>query len=171
MRGIVRGYGDGRFGPDDVSLRAQMAALIARAMGWDDEYWPNPFPDQGIVDGDLWRAVGALHRYDVARGYQDGTFNPTGPVLHAQTISFIARAMVAKGYWQPQPDNPALYPEVPAASGHRADIATYVYYAGAPPDFPPEGGFAAWDAPATRAWFAEALWQAVDGYFRVDRVE
>ncbi len=60
----------------------------------------------------------------MARGYQDGSYKPTNKVLNAQVISFITRAMVTKGYWQAQPDDPALYPDVPAASGHRADLAT-----------------------------------------------
>ncbi len=165
-RGIIRGYSDGNFGPDDTILRTQMAGLIARAMGWGDQRWPNPFPDQGEVDGELWQAVGTLNHFDVARGFPDGTYNPTDPVLRAQAISFIARAMVARGYWQPQPDNPALYPEVPVGSGHRGDIATYVHYAGALPGFPQGQPLVGWDGAGNRAWFAQALWQALDSYFR-----
>jgi hypothetical protein len=71
-RGVIRGYADGRFGPQDTTLRAQMAALIARAMGWDSQDDGNPFPDRGNVDDDLWRNVGTLAFYDVARGYPDG---------------------------------------------------------------------------------------------------
>ena len=160
-QGIIRGYQDGRFGPNDPTLRAQMAALIARAMGWDAERWPNPFPDRGSVDADLRRNVGTLNHYDVARGYPDGTYKPTVNVLYAQSISFIARAMVAKGFWAPQPDNPALYPNVPAGSGHREDIATYVYYAGAIPATVPMASWGEWDQPSTRGWFAQALWQAL----------
>jgi hypothetical protein len=170
-RGIIHGYGDGTFGPADPVLRAQMAALIARAMGWDREDHGNAFPDRGTVDPDLWRNVGTLAFHNVAKGYPDGTYQPTGDVLYAQAISFIARAMVAKGYWQPQPDDPALYPNIPAASGHRADLATFVHYAGALPDFPdPGAAFGGWDQPATRAWFARALWQAYSGYFSTNRI-
>jgi uncharacterized protein YkwD len=159
---IVRGYENGCFGPNDHVLRAQMAALIARAMVWDGEDRGNPFPDRNGVDDALWRNVGTLAARGVAKGYQDGTFNPTGPVLHAQVISFIARGMVAKGRWQAQPDDPSLYPQVPASSGHRADIATYVAYAGALPDRPTSGPLNDWNGPATRAWFARALWQALN---------
>lgn len=45
-RGIIKGYDTTMFGPDDEVLRAQMAALIARAMGWGSEGNGNPFPDQ-----------------------------------------------------------------------------------------------------------------------------
>ncbi len=169
-RGIIRGYGDGRFGPNDTALRAQMAALICRSMGWDAEEHGNPFTDRGSIDADLWRNVGTLAYHGVARGYGDGTYRPTNRVLQAQVISFIARAMVAKGYWTMQPDNPALYPNVPAASGHRQDLATFVHYAGALPGTAASGAWVGWDRAATRGWFAQVLWQALNSHFAVDNV-
>src|SRR3712207_6244082 len=147
-----------------------MAALIARAMGWDAEDHGNPFPDRGFVDANLWRNVGTLAHYDVARGYPDGTYRPAAPVLQAQTISFITRAMVAKGYWQPATaDDPALYPNVSFASGHRWDLLTYHQHAGAVPGADPAAAWGGWAAPSTRGWFAQALWQALDSHFAVDR--
>jgi uncharacterized repeat protein (TIGR02543 family) len=164
-RGVIRGYADGTFGPDDTTLRAQMAALIARAMGWDSEDWGNGFTDRGAVDGALWRNVGTLAHHDVARGFGDGSYRPADDVLGAQVVSFITRAMVAKGYWSPQPNNPGLYPNVPLDSGHRQDLATYVHYAGALPATAPGQPWAGWDQPSTRVWFAMALWQALNSYF------
>ena len=161
-RGIIRGYANGCFGPTDTTLRAQMAALIARAMGWDAEDHANRFPDRSSVDADLWRNVGTLAYYDVARGYQDGKYRPTNPVLQAQTISFISRAMVAKGYWQQETvDNPGLYPNITVASGHRWDMLTYYKYAGAIPGTDPAATWGNWNQPSTRGWFAQALWQAL----------
>jgi hypothetical protein len=164
-RGIIHGYEDGTFGPADLTLRAQMAALIGRAMGWDQEDHNNPFNDRGPVDDALWRNVGTLAYHGVARGYGDNTYDPTGPVLNAQVVSFVTRAMIAKGYWALQPDDPALYPNVPADSGHRQDIATYVHYAGILPGTANPGEAWTWYAqPATRSWFAEVLWRALDSY-------
>ncbi|MGN6755929.1 MAG: InlB B-repeat-containing protein [Thermomicrobiales bacterium] len=170
-RDIIRGYKNGDVGPSDLTLRAQMAALIARAMGWDTENWGTAFPDQGPIDDDLWRNVGTLAHYDVARGYPDGTYRPLDPVLQAQVISFITRGMVARHYWSPvTEDEPALYPNVPLASGHRFDLLTYYHNAGAIPGAAPEQPWLPWAEPATRGWFALALWQALDSYFGVDRV-
>src|SRR5215210_8015716 len=97
-------------------------------MPWDAEDRGNRFPDQGTVDANLWRNVGTLAFYNVARGYPDGRYRPTSSVLYAQVISFITRAMVAQGYWVAQPDTPSLFPDVPASSGHREDMATYYTY-------------------------------------------
>ena len=59
---------------------------------------------------------------------------------------------------------------MPASSGHREDLATYVHYAGAIYGTAPTEPWAAWDWHATRGWFAQALWQALDSYFGDDRV-
>ncbi|MFN8512904.1 MAG: S-layer homology domain-containing protein [Chloroflexia bacterium] len=69
-------------------------------MGWSAEDWGNPYTDQGGIDANLWRNVRTLAHYGVAFGYGDGTFGPNDKVTYAQTISFISRAMVVKGYWQ-----------------------------------------------------------------------
>ena len=107
----------------------------------------------------------------MAKGFPDGSYKPTNPVLNAQVISFVTRAMVAKGSWTPQPDDPALYPNVPAGSGHRTDLATYTFYAGAVPGTEPGAAWAGWDRPSTRGWFALAEWRALDSYFGQDRVD
>jgi hypothetical protein len=151
-----------------------MAALITRAMGWDTLDLGNPFPDQHGVDNDLWRNVGTLANYGVAKGYADANggkyFDPTGNVLAGQTISFITRAMIKKGYWQSQPDVGA-YPNVPFSSGHREDIATYLFYVKTLPDFPnTSGDFTNWDQPSTRAWFARTLWAALQSHFNVETI-
>jgi glucose/arabinose dehydrogenase len=161
-RGIVKGYGDGRFGPDDISLRAQMAAMIVRAMGWSGEIHDNPFPDRGPVDDELWADVATLAARHVALGYEDGTYNPTGEVLHLQVISFISRAMVEKGLWTAATtDDPTIYPDVQVALPDRLDLVTYVRNAGAVPDRPEHGNWPEWNTPASRGWFAQVLWQAL----------
>lgn len=174
-RGVIHGCDSsaGLFCPDETTLRAQMAALITRAMGWDSFDLGNPFPDQNGVDNDLWRNVGTLASYGVAKGYDDPRggkyFDPTGNVLAGQTISFITRAMIKKGYWQQHLDDGTAYTNVPVSSGHRDDIATYLFYVKSLPDFPnTSGAFTTWDQPSTRTWFARALWAALQSHFNVE---
>ena len=196
-RGIIRGYGDGTFGPDDRSLRAQMAALIARAMGYGDNP-TNPFADRcdpaapvSCVDDEVWQRVAQLAARGIARGYAyDPTVSQTDPrnlavaatcggaqyvpcyaprdqVIHAQVLSFITRAMVSPGYWIQQAIDPALYGGVLNGTGHEQDVATFVFYTqhvGGVPGYPAVGAFGAWNQPATRGWFAQALWAALNSY-------
>ncbi|HEY8601515.1 MAG TPA: S-layer homology domain-containing protein [Thermomicrobiales bacterium] len=183
-RGVIRGFEreDGQlcFAPNDGTKRAQMAALIARPLGWDTEDHGNPFSDQGQVDGNLWRNVGTLAHYNVARGYKPETcqalgvgtpcYGPTDEVVYAQVVSFITRGMVAKGYWTYQPDN-GFYPNVPGDSGHRVDIATYLHYVGGalPGADSPAQPWDGYASPAPRGWFAEVLWRALDAQFGLNR--
>ncbi|HEY8599480.1 MAG TPA: ScyD/ScyE family protein [Thermomicrobiales bacterium] len=165
-RDVLRGPGDGTFRPNDPLLRAQLAAIETRAFLWSDQNRSNPFTDQGVVDAELWRAVGILAFYDVARGYPDGTYDPTGQVLNIQAISLITRAMVAKGFWITQDDDPTLFPNITPESGHRLDVLTYYHYVGAVPGAgAPTGSWSAATDTASRAYFAEALYRAYRSYF------
>ena len=185
-RGYILGYTNGTFGPDDEVLRAQMAALIARATPksvadgaanliappnctvaetWDCEVWNDVnFTDLGLLDPNLKRDIQVLAHYGVALGYGDGTFGPNDGVTYAQAISFITRAMVAKGYWQNQPNAPQPYSGVPA--DHDGDVRTFVFYTGGVPEAPNDPP--SWDTIATRGWFARALWAALSDYWGVD---
>lgn len=170
-RDIARGYGDRRYGPADLVVRAQVAGLITRALGWESETHPNPFADQGVVDNGLWSSVGTLNYYQIARGYGDGTFRPTEKLLHIQAISVITRAMVARGYWRATvSDDGTIYPNVSAASGHRLDLLIFVQNAGAIPDRPTANRavWGDWNTPSSRGWFARVLWQALNAALGVD---
>jgi len=165
-RGIINGYGDGTFGPNDLTVRAQMAALIVRAMLWTGLSATNPFSDQLGVDSELWLDVAILAAQGVALGYGDGTYGTLDNVLNVQVVAFVSRAMVARGYWITQADDGTLYPNVPSSSGHRQDLATYYHYAGlVRGTASATGSFDGYDQPATRAWFAFVLWQALASYF------
>jgi hypothetical protein len=161
MRNIARGNGDGTYSPDAHTLRAQMAALIARSNAWDLEtHGAPPFSDQGVVDNDLWRNVGTLAFYNVARGYGDGTYNPTGDVLQAQIISFITRGMESLGCWHEVGVDGGQYSAVPASSGHRPDVLTYYFYVGTIDEV--DSTFSSWDQPGSRGWFAVVLERALE---------
>lgn len=178
-RGVIFGSdnpnGPGKcFNGSEYLQRIQVAGFVARLFGWANEDHGNTFTDKGYVDNDLWRNAGTLAFYDVARGYRDGTYDPTGNVLHAQTVSFVTRAMIRKGYWEYQGDNAAYYTAVPTASGHRQDAVTFYTYAGnipgtsAPTDT--WGGPTGYDGQSTRNYFVNVLWQAYSSYFSTNHI-
>ncbi|MGN6755382.1 MAG: RCC1 domain-containing protein [Thermomicrobiales bacterium] len=167
-----RGLGWPCYGPAESIKRAEMAALIARSMGWLGDQATNPFPDKclagvGCIDDELWHDVAVLAnpQRNVVHGYPDGTYRPFGPVLREQALLYISRALVAKHVWQQQPDDPQIYPNIPATTaaqqGDRSDIATYVHYAGAAPGTDAHQAWPDAYQPSTRGWFAQTLWQAL----------
>lgn len=175
-RGIVFGYGYAGcyplpaypcFGPGDPVRRAQLPAMLVHALGWQDEpQSTEPFSDLGNIDAELWRAISILAEKGVVKGYGDGRFGPGDEVSRAQAISMITRAMVAGGYWEPVTvDDPAIYPNIPADAPHRLDILTYAARVGTVPYDPPAGNWPEWLLPGSRAWAAQALWQALDSTF------
>ena len=103
--GIVAGYGDGTFRPDEAIDRAQMASFLARAL-------------EAVVDGDLpsvtspYDDVSGTHLANVEKLTQAGvvqgttrtTYAPSATTTRAQMATMLARSidyLVFEGHMQP----------------------------------------------------------------------
>jgi hypothetical protein len=115
--GIVQGYWDGTYRPEEAVTRAQMAVYLSRALaGGDAEVPAGPetatFPD---VPTDHWAFKYIEYCYDqaVVQGYWDG-YHPDEVVNRAQMAVYVARALVAP--WGdaviPPPVPPPTFPDV-----------------------------------------------------------
>jgi probable HAF family extracellular repeat protein len=169
-RGVIRGYATTppTFRPDDGVQRAQLAAFLVRALGWQaSPAGPRGFSDFGALVGELRAAALILANACanpgdaatcVAHGYGDGRFGPIDQVSHAQVISLVARAFQRDGAyaWHAQG---VAHPYVGVPAAHDADVRTFTYYAGALPGAPATE--AGWHAPAPRAWVARVLYSAL----------
>lgn len=174
-RGILRATGTPwpQFLPDDPSYRLGVVDLLLAALDWEYEPdGPRAFADtdssfRGPLDpaGILANKCDAAGRC-VAQGFAPTNcygglpcFYPFLEVTRAQAISLIARALVVSAdyAWEPSPAATNPYTGVPAV--HASDVATYVQNAGPIPDAPATSG--GWNAPASRAWVAMALAQAL----------
>jgi hypothetical protein len=80
-------------------------------------------------------------------------------VLEVQVIAYISRGMINAGRWTAV-SSCSQYPNVSA----RQEVCTYYANAGAI-SFTQSNGF----QPATRGWFAQRWWQALNAYWSVDR--
>jgi 2',3'-cyclic-nucleotide 2'-phosphodiesterase / 3'-nucleotidase len=88
--GLVEGYADGTFRPNQPIQRAQIAVVLDR--------WLTPPAGDADAFSDLdttvhAAAIAALAGIDVARGATDGTFRPTAPLQRDQAASFLHRAL------------------------------------------------------------------------------
>jgi len=110
-RGLVTGYEDGKFHPDNAVTRAEYAKLVCTALGVEpDTVTSGPFRD---VSAAHWAAgyVAAAVRKGWLTGYPGGLFKPEDPVSMAEVLAAIARSQswndtatlpfadVHPGYW------------------------------------------------------------------------
>ncbi|MEF3302781.1 S-layer homology domain-containing protein, partial [Paenibacillus sp. GYB003] len=89
--GIVDGVGANAFKPDVPVTRAEMAAMLARALKLDGSpASPASFFDVG-ADGWAYPYIQALNEQGVLQGYEPGLFRPDYPISRAQTAALMER--------------------------------------------------------------------------------
>jgi len=95
--GLLNGYPDGTFRPENPITRAEFAKVMVYALGLKDAAEmlagvPVPFTD---VEANHW-AVGFISiatSQEIVKGYPDGTFGPQNNVTYAEVITMLLRAL------------------------------------------------------------------------------
>ncbi|MDI6689748.1 MAG: S-layer homology domain-containing protein [Actinomycetota bacterium] len=90
--GIVQGYGDGRFGPEDTATRAHLATMLVRGLGIARNtqyqgYFPDVPPNHWA-----WDYIETAKDQGIIKGYDDGLFRPEAWVRRDQTAVMVYRA-------------------------------------------------------------------------------
>lgn len=92
--GIITGYEDGTFRPDNTVTRAEAATMIVRMLNLDDEVEQG---DTNFTDvaADSWASgyVNVAEANGIINGMGDGTFNPNGEVTYGQIVKMIVCAL------------------------------------------------------------------------------
>ena len=100
-KGIMQGYGDGTFRPDETATRAQVVTLLYRIAGEPavDDSKALPFTD---VNLESWygSALRWAYQNGITTGVSADTFAPDDCVTREQMVSFLAR-YGAHGYGHP----------------------------------------------------------------------
>ncbi len=95
-RGLISGYDDGTFRPENPVFRAQFAKMIAGVLGLTvSEALTSPFSDLGADDPtDLYphEYVAAAWAAGITKGFTPTTFGPYRTITRAQVITMIVRA-------------------------------------------------------------------------------
>ncbi|PEL81166.1 S-layer homology domain-containing protein [Bacillus wiedmannii] len=89
--GIMNGFGDGKFGPDNVLTREQLAVVLTKAFNFKATS-TTTFND---VDKNYWatNAISALQENKIAAGTGDNLFEPKNIVTREQYAQFLYNAM------------------------------------------------------------------------------
>ncbi|MFS0689440.1 S-layer homology domain-containing protein [Sporosarcina sp. 179-K 8C2 HS] len=88
-RGILQGYEDGTFRPDEKLTRAHASKILAMSLGLDTTNVKDPgFKD---INENQWYYgyVAALANAGYLSGFEDGTFRPNAPMTRAQTAKIL----------------------------------------------------------------------------------
>ena len=101
---LIEGYEDGTFRPNNPVTRAEMTAMVVRALKLEDASTADPVDDSAFSDlsTDHWasKMVGAANRLDILPPYFEGQFRPTEKGTRAETAAIVngaLRLQVAKG--------------------------------------------------------------------------
>ena len=89
-RGLMNGYSDGRFGPNDTLSRAQLAQILFNKEGRPGVNYLLTFSD---VAGEAWytEAVRWAASQGIVSGYGNGTFGPNDPITREQLAVMLWR--------------------------------------------------------------------------------
>ncbi len=93
---ILTGFEDGTFKPDETVTRAQMAAIICRTLGYEDQAQSSMgttvFND---VAADHWASgyINVAQAQQIINGYGDGNYGPEDQVTYEQAVKMIVSAL------------------------------------------------------------------------------
>lgn len=96
--GIINGYGDGRYGPNDPIKRGQMASILVKAFDlprygfYDIE---NPFKDVKEYESHGSNIL-ILYRLGITTGTSHDTFSPNAPITRGQAAKMMKATEDAK---------------------------------------------------------------------------
>ena len=94
--GVIAGYKDGSFKPENIVTRAEMATFIIKAMGLADyAVEKSSFSDMAGHWADPFVAYAASLGF--VAGNTDGTFAPDATVTYDQAITMVVQALGYKG--------------------------------------------------------------------------
>lgn len=100
--GVIMGYADNTFRPNENISRAQMATFAYRflRLGVSDTVLgelkgQNDFRDYGIISESYRESIDAMANLGVIQGYPNGNYVPNGIATRGQSAAVMARLLVA----------------------------------------------------------------------------
>lgn len=106
-KGIINGSSDTTYSPDASISRAEIAALIVRALGKLDNSATNNFTDVTTANW-YYSAAGSSQRLGIITGYEDNTFRGTIAINKEQIVAVAARVLISEMNYK-TPSNTSTY--------------------------------------------------------------
>jgi len=94
--GVVDGYNESTFGPDDLITREQMATLVIRAARLDSADPSMQFSDSSSVSDWARSPIATATAKGLINGYEDGTVRPKSNATRAEAAAVVLRVLQMK---------------------------------------------------------------------------
>jgi len=91
-RGIIDGYPDGTFRPDQQVSRAEFIHMLVKALGPTGESDELSFKDRSDIPAWARNSIAAAVKAGWVKGYGDGTLRPSETISRAEMAMLVARA-------------------------------------------------------------------------------
>lgn len=97
QKGILSGYGNGSFGPDDPITREQLAVILWIYAGSPETYGTiDGFSDANTASEYAVKALRWAVEQNILSGNGDGTLDPSAPATRAQIAAILQRFMTGR---------------------------------------------------------------------------
>ena len=121
--GVITGYSDGSFRPNDTITRAEFLTILMR-MSSGALQSGSSFKDVSTMDW-FYTAVAHAVEYDWVNGYADGTFRPNAPISRAEVAAIINRVLqrtADRSYMTANADKLTSFRDVRSSDWFYADV-------------------------------------------------
>ncbi|MER2000396.1 MAG: S-layer homology domain-containing protein, partial [Lysinibacillus sp.] len=116
-RGIVKGYSDGTFRPNQSVTRGQVAKIMAGVLKLDTENVENPNFKDVPTTHPYYKEIAALKKAGIINGFPDGTFKSSAPIERNHIAKILAMALNLKA------ENEDGLPFTDVSKGYKSYIA------------------------------------------------
>ncbi len=91
--GVVKGYDDDTFAPEDLITREQMAVMIVKAAKLAPVAGETQFADSASISGWAREGIATATRNGIIKGYPDNTVRPQGGTTRAEAVTAIVNTL------------------------------------------------------------------------------
>jgi hypothetical protein len=117
QEGLVSGYGDGTFKPNQTMTRGEYITVLSRALMKDPvSNLHIPFPD--VKSASLQSAVGILQQLNVLNGFPDGTLKPNLDLTRKEVVAMTNKVVLRL----PLSDGKATFKDVSPSAWYFGDV-------------------------------------------------
>lgn len=129
-RGVLKGYPDGTFRPDDPITRSEFTVLVTAALGLSGGEAELPFADAGSIPSWARPAVERAYLHGLVRGSADGCFRPARKITRAEAAAVLSGALSVINFREDTPVSPPHWRDDGAIPTWARPAVERVYAAG-----------------------------------------